>query len=132
MIKDERYGRYWGGMVFSTGPGGYILVLTVHFIHSSRDSGVDLFEEVCAETTTYCFHCLPLLLCPISVIAGFDPKVPLPANMPNVTGAVVGQPLKFHTPGMHQRVLEWMRALGSGIQARSGRTWAVTQHGRVG
>ena len=36
LVRDERYGQYWGGLVLAHGPAGFSLYLSVHFIHKTR------------------------------------------------------------------------------------------------
>ena len=56
-IRDEQFGRYWGGFLVSMGPSGFMIILSIHFIHKNRDEGdtigIDFVDEVCSETLEF-------------------------------------------------------------------------------
>ena len=115
-VRDEQYGRYWGGIVLDTGPFGHTLFLTVHFIHTQRDNGdtaaVDFLDEAREETVAYWQRCRQKFGQNLSVVTGFDANVTLPAGVPRLTGRAVLPPLPSHKTKMQNQILDWMFTLG--------------------
>ena len=109
LVRDERYGRYWGGLVMAFGPSGFTLIISGHFIHKYRNDvdnmQGDFVEELQEETVQYWQHCRKRYGDDISIIIGFDASVTLPRNIAGRTGDALLNPLKSHTSWMQHRVL---------------------------
>ena len=116
MIRDELHGRYWSGMVLARGSSGYTLLLSVHFIHKSREDvdmhGTKLIDDIREETLSFWQQCKQKFGARISIIAGFDANVTLPSGVPGVTGSSLLDPLLSHSMAMQQRIVGWMQTLG--------------------
>ena len=116
LVRDECYGQYWGGMVLNIGPHGHTLFFSVHFIHKNRDGaggeGADIIDDIRQGTLEYYSKCRRRFGPRISVTAGFDANVTLPADIEHCTGTATLQPLKSHSSVMQQRILGWLQLVG--------------------